>query len=316
VEKTVKYGWQKLGSMFVAILVCAGVSAQQPQANPEIFLAQLTLGATPSITGLKNITNNPGYDSQPSFLPDGSGVLFSSVRGGTQYDIYKYDFKTQQVVQVTRTDDNENSPLVTPDGKTFSVIRSEIPIGAENQRLWRFNLDGSNPSVVLRDSRRIGYHVWVDATHLALYVLPASNSEPNTLQYADTKTGKGEVIETQIGRSLLLRPKTGTVTFVSQPRGAQAVVKEFDPKTRKVTTIVDAVSGSMNRDCVWYPSGVLLMSGGTKVFAWTPGTTSWVEVADLGAEVTNITRMAVSPDGRGVMNGSLNFALVAEPVKK
>jgi hypothetical protein len=61
---------------------------------------------------------------------------------------------------------------------------------------------------------------------------------------------------------------------------------------------------------------VLLMSGGTKIFAWTPGTTSWVEVSDLGAEVRNITRMAVSPNGRGVMNGSLNFALVAEPVTK
>src|SRR5262245_1746649 len=128
---------RRAAAVLIGCALCgigARSAAQQPQANPEIFLAQLTLGDKPAISGLKNITNNPGYDSQPSFLPDRSGVLFSSVRVGTQYDIYKYDFKTQQVVQVTRTEDNENSPIVTPDRKTFSVIRSEIPIGAENQR--------------------------------------------------------------------------------------------------------------------------------------------------------------------------------------
>src|SRR5262249_11493454 len=154
---------------------------------------------------------------QPAFLPDGSGVLFSSVRGGTQYDIYRYDIASKRTVQVTNSPDNENSPIVTPDGKTFSAVRSEVPIGADNQRLWRFNLDGTNPSVLLPAVRRIGYHVWVDATHLALYVLGATG-QPNTLQLADTTTGTTEVIDSRIGRALLLRPKTGTVTYISQPQ--------------------------------------------------------------------------------------------------
>src|SRR5262245_51428347 len=143
----------------LGLVVATPQRQQQPPANPELFLTTFDPARTPMIAAsLTNISNNPGYDSQPGFLPDGSGVLFSSVRGGTQYDIYKYDFKSRQVSQVTNTPDNENSPIVTPDKKTFSVIRSEVPAGAENQRLWRFNLDGSNPTVVLPDLRRIGYH--------------------------------------------------------------------------------------------------------------------------------------------------------------
>ena len=30
-----------------------------------------------------DITNNPGYDNQPSFTPDGKAILFTSVRGGS-----------------------------------------------------------------------------------------------------------------------------------------------------------------------------------------------------------------------------------------
>jgi hypothetical protein len=302
-------------------------TAQQPQPNLEIVVAKLTIGGQPMAAGpLANISNSPGYDSQPSFLPDGSGVLFSSQRTGTQYDIYKYDFASQKVVQVTNTADNENSPIVTPDGKTFSVIRSELPGGAENQRLWRFNLDGSNPTVVLPDLRRIGYHVWVDATHLVLYVLAAAQGEPNTLQFVDTTTGKAEVIDTQVGRSLLKRPFTDKVTYVRQPRGEKAMVMEFDPKAKQSTPLVEGVEGSTNRDMAWHVRGVLLMSAGTKVFAWTPPSgsasgpapaTSWVEAGDFAsAGVANITRMALGPLSPGLSDGAVKLVFAAELVAK
>src|SRR6185295_11306623 len=170
---------------FISFTALLSAQRQQgPPANPELFLTTVNPAASPMIAAsLTNISNNPGYDSQPGFLPDGSAVLFSSTRGATVYDVYKYDIASQTLVQLTSTADWENSPTVTPDRKTFSAIRSEVPTGAENQRLWRYNLDGSNPTVVLPDLRRIGYHVWVDATHVVVYVLAAAQGEPNTLQY-------------------------------------------------------------------------------------------------------------------------------------
>jgi dipeptidyl aminopeptidase/acylaminoacyl peptidase len=308
---------------FLLAALSGAVLVQQPPVNTEVFLATLRPDARPMIAGpLTNLSNSPGYDSQPSFLPDGSGVLFSSQREGTQYDIYKYDFASKSVVQVTHTPENENSPLVTPDGATFSVVQTEAD---KTQRLWRFDFDGTHPRLVLENVKPVGYHVWVDATHLVLYVLGAG-SEPSTLQYADTTTGRAEVIESRIGRSLLIRPRTGTVSFVSQAPGSHAVVREFDPKTRQVTTLVETVENTVNSDCAWLPDGTLLMSSGTRIFAWTPrpratatassapAASPWVEAVDFAsAGIARITRMAVGPSAGP---GAPRFVLVAEPVAK
>jgi hypothetical protein len=178
--------------------------------------------------GGMTVTNNPDYDNQPSFLPDGSAVLFSSKRDGKQNDIYRYDLASKQVKPVTTTAESEYSPVVTPDGKTFSVIRMEAD---GTQRLWRFDLSGQNPRLVLENVKPVGYHVWIDATHLALFVL-GGQGQPATLQLADTATGKAEVIESSIGRSMSMRPGTHSATFVSKPANEHWLIKDLDLAAR------------------------------------------------------------------------------------
>lgn len=238
-----------------------------------------------------NISNSSGYDNQPSFLPDGSAILFTSQRGeGAQTDIYRYDLKTRAVTQLTKTPEGEYSPIVTPDGRSFSVIRTEAD---KTQRLWRFDMDGTNPRLVLTDVKPVGYHVWTDATHLALFILGA-DGKPNTLQYADTATGRADVIDSGIGRSLLLRPRAGTVSYVSRPQGGRWVVKEFNPKTRAIATITETVDQNVSEDCAWLPDGRLLMASGTKILAWSTGS-GWTEIGDFASSGTGrITRLAVS----------------------
>src|SRR5207342_1635807 len=71
------------------ILAAASLSATAPQQAPpatEVFLA--TLDPSAGVTSWMNISNSPGYDNQPSFLPDSSAILFSSNRDGKQMDIY------------------------------------------------------------------------------------------------------------------------------------------------------------------------------------------------------------------------------------
>ena len=262
--------------VIAAVGVFAGYAAdaqQQPPA-PEVFLAQVD----PSGRGLHswvNISQSPGYDNQPSFLPDSSAVLFSSNRDGKQTDIYRYDIAKQSLTQLTKTAEPEYSPIVTPDGRTFSVIRVEP---GDVQRLWRFNLDGSNPRLVLETIQPVGYHVWTDATHLALFILGAKGS-PATLQFADTTTGTASVIASGIGRSILNRPKTGTVSFVTT--GASRMIREFDPKSLSATgDIVAPLEGS--QDAAWLPDGRLLMAAGTKISVWTPGSAGWAAWDDTG----------------------------------
>ncbi len=274
--------------MFKRVLLAAlalSISAQQAPPATEVYLAPLAEGGAGKAI---NISNNPGYDNQPSFLPDGSGVLFSSQRGdGNQTDIYRYDIATRAVTQLTKTPDSEYSPLVTPGGKTFSVIRQGTD---KSQFLWRYDLSGGNGREALAKVNPVGYHVWVDDTHLLLFVL----GQPNTLQYADTATGTGEVIDSSIGRSLLRRPGTNTFSYVSKPTGGRWVVKSFDPKTRALATIAETVDQNTSEDCAWLPDGRLLMASGTKIMAWKSDT-GWREFADYSADGTGrITRLAAS----------------------
>jgi hypothetical protein len=298
--------------LLATALVLSSAFLQQPAADTEVFVAGYVGTDHLNIAPLINASRNEGYDNQPSFLPDGSAVLFASMRDGKQRDIYRYDFASEQLTQVTSTSESEYSPLVTPDGQSFSVIRVE----ADNtQRLWKFDLDGTRPRLVLENVKPVGYHAWIDATHLALFVLGAGG-EPNTLQIADTRTGKAEVVDSRIGRSIHLRPGTGTVSFIGKPQGGHWVVKDFDPTTRAITTLIETPDNNQTEDAAWLPNGMLVMSSGSKLMVWIPGTNGWRQAADLSASVGRITRLAIGPSGPGLPGAMPRIALVAEPRAK
>ena len=280
------------------VLGAGGVvlGAQTPPAT-EIFLSPLTIAGTKVTVGRPlNITNNRGYDNQPQFLADSSGVLFSSQRDGVQTDIYRYDITEKRTVQVTRTAENEYSPTLTPDGRTFSTVR-----GAE-QKLWRFMMDGTDAGLAWTHMGLIGYHVWISESEMATFVLGAQR-EPNTLQLLNLRTGGSDVIEKSIGRSLLLRPGRGTVSFVHKPADGPWVIRELDPRTRQITTLTPTLERS--EDLAWTPDGAIVMGQKGKLFMWRPSTSpdqaAWTEIADLTKQgVENITRLTVSPDGRWI----------------
>ena len=295
------------------MLSLALIGAQQPPpANTEVYLASLTTDARPLTGGTPlNISNSPGYDNEPSVTPDGKSVLFVSNRGGKQTDIYRYDIATKALTQLTHTPESEYSPLVTPDGKTFSVIRVEAD---GTQRLWRFDLNGSNPRVLLENVKGVGYQAWLDATHVAVFIV-GNKDQPNTLQLADTTTSTAEVIDSNPGHGLALRPHgpnaAPTLTYVCKTDPARWVVKEFDLATRKVTVIADALPGS--EDLAWDAVGqILIMAKGPKVFVLDKQSkTAWTEAGDFtAAGIDHITRLAIRP------GPNPRLVLVAEPVSK
>ncbi len=287
-------------------LVVVLASVLVPQAPPppatEVYLAPLSgSGSVLTIGTPINVSNSPEYDNQPSFLPDGSAILFTSRRDGKQNDIYRYDITSKLVTQLTRSAENEYSALVTPDGRSFTTVRGD------KQELWRFDLDGSNPRLAYAHKGLIGYYVWIDANRAAVFVLGASGS-PATLQLVDTTANAAEVIEPNIGRSLLIRPGRKTVSFIGLPPGAPPIVKELDPMTKKTAVITEAVPGS--EYLTWLPDGRILMASGTKIWVWREGAAGWTETGDVAsAGLTKVTRLAASPDGKWL-------ALVAETLSK
>ena len=149
---------------------------------------------------------------------------------------------------------------------------------------------------MLENVKPVGYHVWIDATHLALFVL-GGQGQPSTLQIRrHRRPARAETIDSRIGRSLLRRPRTGTISYVSKPAGGRWVVKELDPKTRQTSAIVETADPA-SEDCAWDAAGRLIMAGeaGSKLFIWGPAAGAWRELGDLSAHVGRITRLAVWP---------------------
>lgn len=266
------------------------------QAAPgtDIFVADFNEQRSQLKIGkVANITNRAGYDNQPKFLPDGKSLLFTSIRGDKQADIYRYDIEKNKTTRLTDTTESEYSATVTPDGKYFSVIRVEAD---STQRLWKFPLEGGTPILILENIKPVGYHAWVDEESLLLYVL----GTPNTLQLVDVPTGKAETILTDVGRSLHRVPREDRVSFVHKISADEWVIKEMEIKSRKIVSVINTLP--LSEDFAWTPGGVLLMGKGSKLFKYDPAKDKdWQEVADFSGDgVSGITRLTVSPKGNKI----------------
>ena len=293
-------------SALLFILLLSGVAPAQtaptaptptptPSASPppatEIFIADLAYrrGAL-KIGRPSRITTWDGYNNQPLFLRDGRSLLYTSIRADRQADIYRYDIRNRATRRITETSESEYSPTVTPDARFISVIRVEAD---GTQRLWKFPLAGGPPSLVLDRIKPVGYHTWIDADRLMLFVL----GTPNTMQLADVRTQQSETVAENIGRSLHRIPRRDAVSFVHKISDQEWMVKAFDVRTRAITPLIKTLAGS--EDYAWTPEGVLLMAKDAKVFKWDPARDrDWQEVADFSAEgLQKISRIAVSHGG-------------------
>jgi hypothetical protein len=296
------------------LLPAIALAVLQAQAPPDtdIYLASLSsAGGVFTVGTPLNITSSPGYDNQPSFNPDGSAVLFASVRGsasipppggpgGTQTDVYRYDIAAGKVTRITSTAESEYSPAVMPGGQRISVVRVEAD---GTQRLWSFTPEGGEPALVLSDVKPVGYHAWLDDHTVALFVL----GQPATLQVADTRSGRAETLATNIGRSVLRTP-SASISFVQrEPRGegatAPLTIREIGARERqgggRASDVIARVpAGGSDPDLAWMPDGTLLMSRGGTLYACRRGSAEWTAVFDLTSlGLTSVSRLAVSPAG-------------------
>lgn len=281
--------------LFAVLIFSTAVFAQTQTPTPsptppasDIFIIDLKSEGKLKLGQPVKITNWVGYNNQPSFLPDGQSILYTSIRD-KQADIYRYQIHGGATTQITNTPESEYSPILMPDGKSISVVRVEAD---GTQRLWKFPLAGGTPSLILEKIKPVGYHLWVDDYTLALFVL----GKPNTLQLVDLRTGKAEVIAENPGRILRRVPHEDKFSFVHKVSDQEWLIRTVDLKTRNITTFIKTLPGV--EDYAWTPAGVLLMANGAKLFARKKSDWAWVEIADFSnAGLKSITRIAVSPKG-------------------
>ena len=289
---------RRAGAAFISLaLGSAPLAAQAP--GTDVYLARITpaerADAGIALAAPVNVTHRRGYDNQPAFMADERAVFYTSTRDDGQADIYRYDIVSRQTTRVTATPESEYSATYMPGTTRFSVVRVEPD---STQRLWSFAMDGSDPRLVLRTIKPVGYHAWLDSSHVALFVL----GRPATLQVVQLGTERVDTIARDIGRSLSVAgPRS--VSFVQRAPDSTFTLNrvDYDPATGR-SRVQSGIAGlpAGAEYVVWTTQGMALTASGSKLFALRPGSVDghWALVADFAGEgITHISRLALSPEG-------------------
>jgi dipeptidyl aminopeptidase/acylaminoacyl peptidase len=193
----------------------------------------------------------------------------------------------------TDTPESEYSPALTPDGDAITVVRVERD---STQRLWRFPKDRSAPSLILADIKPVGYFAWLDVTRLALFVL----GNPTTLQIADTRTGAGRIVASNIGRSLQRVPGGSRASYLHRV-GTRWMLETVDPTPRADGSFdIDTIATMPDSAdyVVWRSSTELYTAAGSLIYGMRLPDTTWELVDNLADRgIRRISRLALSPDG-------------------
>ncbi|MFM7853263.1 MAG: hypothetical protein ACKO96_15400, partial [Flammeovirgaceae bacterium] len=213
----------------------------------------------------------------------------SSFNDDGRSDIRFYNFKTKKTSNLTQTQEREYSPTLTPDGKYISCI---IQRDNNAQDLGMYPLASGPPAVAI-GNLIVGYHAWMDANRILLFVL----GTPLTLRIYDLKTEQDKIIAENIGRSLHKIPTKNAMSFVKKTTDTEWSVMQLDNDTGAISKLMDTLP--QREDLCWTPDGKIIMSNGTKLFIADPfGDKQWKEIVlPTEANLKGITRLAMNAKG-------------------
>lgn len=257
------------------------------QTNTEVFICDIYIknGKITDLANFKNISNNKGYDNQPSFL-NNQTILYSGTRNG-QTDIVKYKINYDTKIFINHTEDSEYSPLKIPNQKAVSAIRLDKD---GTQKLYKYSLKNGK-SEVLIDDIIIGYHCWVNKNILISSVL---ENDKLSLYASNVINGENKKLANNIGRSLHKIPNTNLISFIDKSDSNLWEIKSINPKNGETKSIIKTLPNS--EDFCWLPSGSILMASKSTLYTFNPNKDSdWVKAGSLeDFGINNITRLAVS----------------------
>ena len=259
------------------------------QPGTEVFLFEIKQGKNKlELSKPVNVSNNQGYDNQPSFTSNGD-LLYTSWRNGNT-DLVKYHIKTGDKTYLTQTAAGQYSPTEMPGGDFLSTITLE---NSGRQLLWKYGMDGSLEGEELIPYLKIGYHTWLNSDTLFAFVL---GPHP-TLQIIDLNSKRAEIITEDIGRSLHIIPGTTYLAYVKKNE-SEWLITQYDVKSDSSVALTTTQKGV--EDMCWYDSSTLLMGKEDVLYSWSESK-GWEQIANLSLwKLSGITRLAVSPDRKYV----------------
>jgi hypothetical protein len=231
-----------------------------------------------------NISNNSGYDNQPSFIEKLNAVAYVSSRNKKPTDVFLYDLATAKTKQFTNNSQAEYSPKITPDGKFISVVKDT------DQNLTRISLDGLFTEKLYTSKDSIGYYCWFNQSEIAAFTL----SKPKvTLKLIHIKNKTEKYLTDSIGRSLY-KYRDGIVICQNLKNGSYV---SFIDKKGVITQLIELPKNT--EDFYLTDDGWLFSSNESSLIYCNikSKNKAWQELANLKAMgISKIFRLAVNQD--------------------
>lgn len=267
------------------------------QTNPEVYLLDIEKdGDSVLFLNPRNISNNEGYDNQPSFYDDET-LLFSSTRN-EQSDIRKYEISNGDSSWLSETPNgSEYSPLRIIGTNDISAIRLDKD---GTQLLYRYTKIQETPEVLLNDSK-VGYHLWFNEDILITTVLTDSGMD---LVVTNFKDNSNYTVQKNVGRSLHKIPDSNLISYISK-EDVLGTIKSLDPISGATKDIFKTFL--FKDDVCWLADGTILTGYGNTLYSFNPKKDSDWKLTYLfrDKDINLISRLAVN-------SKSTQLAMVAD----
>jgi Tol biopolymer transport system component len=246
---------QTLASLL--LFTCINLIAQ---TNPEVYLCDIKSEYGGLITyNFQNISNDEGYDSQPSFASNNQ-VLFAGNNDG-QTDIVLYDISKKTKTWFNKTTKGgEYSPILIPgsNGKV-SAVRLD-PDGL--QRLYAYDTI-SKENIELIEGLQVAYYDFYNAETIVASVL---SDDKLDLVFSNLKAKKTDTFMRNVGRSIHRVPDSKTMSYTSVNEDKNQEVYLLDMKTKESFFVCQLPIGIL--DYTWLNDSQILIGSGSKLYIY------------------------------------------------
>jgi hypothetical protein len=269
------------------------------QPNTEIYLADVVPAVNDfKISNLINVSNDPGYDNQPSF--QSNNILLFAGNNEGQTDIAQYHIKFKNRFWYHKgSASSQYSPQRIPNSQHVLSVHLD---STGRQRLYHHHIttgvfEEAHPEL------QVAYFTLYDENTLVGSVLADNGLD---MVVVDLKTKAVDTLFHGAGRSFHKIPNTKAVSYTLRNEEGNFDIYQLDMETFDSFFVTQLPIGV--QDHIWINETTLLLGSGDKLFLYDLfGNGDWQLVADLSSyQITDITRLALSPDGK-------KLALVALP---
>lgn len=259
------------------------------QTNTEIFLYDIAVNQSKiQVINGKNLSNNHGYDNQPSFI-DNNTILFASTRN-EQTDIASYSLESNLKTFINATEGSEYTPLKIPNQDAVSAVRLDKD---GMQRLYSYSINDGKSTVLIKDLV-VAYYTWYNTNIVVSAVI---EGEQLNLYSTNIKEKTSRNLATNVGRSFHRIPNSNLISFISKANAKQWQIKSLNPLTGKTRLIANTIQGV--EDICWLDDKNLLSGKeGVLYKLRLQKDNNWKKVKDLTDDgIVNITRLATNTKG-------------------